>query len=161
MTALARRVSHAVLFLAVVLGVATSPASAAAPAKRLNVVFFLADDLGWADTGCYGGDLHETPNIDRLAREGVRFTDAYAASPVCSPTRASIMTGKSPAKLHITIWREDALVPPRDRKLLPPVTVADLPHSEVRLRGLLHDWREAVHAQVPIANRSHEAPVRK
>ncbi|HUT45641.1 MAG TPA: sulfatase-like hydrolase/transferase, partial [Sedimentisphaerales bacterium] len=54
-----------------------------------NFVFILADDLGWADLGCYGSDLHETPNIDGLARQGMRFTDAYAAAPVCSPTRAS------------------------------------------------------------------------
>ena len=67
-----------------------------------NVVFILADDLGWSQVGCYGNDFYETPNIDRLAREGKRFTDAYAACPVCSPTRASIMTGKYPARLHLT-----------------------------------------------------------
>src|SRR5947207_482231 len=83
-----------------------------------NIVFILADDLGWSDVGCYGGDLVETPNIDKLAAEGVRFTDAYAASPVCSPTRASILTGKHPARLHLTIWREGALNPPKNRKLI-------------------------------------------
>ena len=60
--------------------------------RRPNIIFILADDLGWADIGCYGADLHETPNLDRLASQGVRFTDAYAAAPVCSPTRASILT---------------------------------------------------------------------
>ncbi|UCG49767.1 MAG: sulfatase, partial [Phycisphaerales bacterium] len=60
------------------------------------------DDLGWMDTGCYGSTYFETPNIDRLASEGMRFTDAYAANPLCSPTRASIMTGKYPARLGIT-----------------------------------------------------------
>ena len=70
--------------------------------KPLNFVFILADDLGWTDLACYGSDLNETPNLDRLAKEGVRFTDAYAACPVCSPTRASIMTGKYPARLKIT-----------------------------------------------------------
>ena len=69
-----------------------------------NFVFFLIDDLGWVDTGVYGSTFYETPNIDRLASEGMRFTDAYAASPVCSPTRASIMTGKHPARLNITDW---------------------------------------------------------
>ncbi|MDA1275602.1 MAG: sulfatase [Verrucomicrobia bacterium] len=69
-----------------------------------NIVFFLVDDLGWADVGCYGSQFHETPNIDRLAKEGVRFTDAYAACHVCSPTRASILTGKYPARLHLTDW---------------------------------------------------------
>ena len=67
-----------------------------------NFVFILIDDMGWPDTGCYGNTFHETPNIDRLASQGMRFTDAYAACPVCSPTRASIMTGKYPARLGIT-----------------------------------------------------------
>src|SRR5688500_2972278 len=61
--------------------------------ERPNFVFILADDLGWADLGCYGSKYHETPNLDRLAGEGMRFTDAYAACPVCSPTRASLLTG--------------------------------------------------------------------
>ncbi len=69
-----------------------------------NIVFILADDLGWADVGCNGSKYYETPNIDRLARQGMRFTDAYAACPVCSPTRASILTGKWPARLHLTDW---------------------------------------------------------
>lgn len=72
--------------------------------KKLNFVFILIDDLGWVDTGCYGSDFYETPNIDRLAGEGMQFTDAYAASPVCSPTRASILTGKYPARLNLTDW---------------------------------------------------------
>ena len=67
-----------------------------------NIVLILADDLGWADLGCYGSTFHRTPNLDRLAKEGVRFTDAYAACTVCSPTRAALMTGKSPAQLHLT-----------------------------------------------------------
>jgi len=69
---------------------------------RLNVVFILADDLGWSQIGCYGSRFYQTPHIDRLAAQGMRFTDAYAACPVCSPTRASIMTGKYPARLHLT-----------------------------------------------------------
>ena len=59
-----------------------------------NFLFILADDMGWSQLGCYGSNYYETPNIDRLADQGMRFTDAYAACPVCSPTRASIMTGK-------------------------------------------------------------------
>jgi arylsulfatase A-like enzyme len=77
-------------------------AFAAPAAERLNVVFFLIDDLGWTDLGCYGSDYYETPNVDRLAKEGMLFTDAYAASCVCSPTRVSILTGKYPGRLHIT-----------------------------------------------------------
>lgn len=67
-----------------------------------NFVFILADDLGYSQLGCYGSDYYQTPNIDKLANEGMRFTNAYAACPVCSPTRASIMTGKYPARLHLT-----------------------------------------------------------
>jgi arylsulfatase A-like enzyme len=70
--------------------------------KRPNFVFFLIDDLGWKDLGCFGSPFYETPNIDRLAAQGMRFTNAYAACPVCSPTRASIMTGKYPARLRLT-----------------------------------------------------------
>lgn len=104
-----------------------------------NFVFLLADDLGWADLGCFGGDLHKTPNLDRLARESVRFTDAYAAAPVCTPTRASIMTGKTPAQLHMTIWREASGNPPQKRKVIPPVTVGDLQHEELTLAEVLHE----------------------
>jgi arylsulfatase A-like enzyme len=72
--------------------------------RRPNIVLILIDDMGWADSGCYGSQYYETPNIDRLAAQGMRFTEAYAACPVCSPTRASIMTGKYPARLHLTDW---------------------------------------------------------
>lgn len=67
-----------------------------------NIVFILADDLGWKDLGCYGNPFNETPNLDTLAKNGTRFTQAYAACPVSSPTRASIMTGKHPARLQLT-----------------------------------------------------------
>ncbi len=73
-------------------------------AQPLNVLFILVDDLGWRDLGCYGSSFYETPNIDSLAATGVRFTEAYAASPVCSPTRASILTGKYPSRLAITTY---------------------------------------------------------
>jgi len=77
-------------------------ADATKPAGTPNVVFILADDLGWRDVGCFGSTFYETPNIDRLATRGVRFTQAYAASPLCSPTRASILTGQYPARIGIT-----------------------------------------------------------
>ncbi len=76
---------------------------------KMNVVFILVDDWGWADAGVQGSDFFETPNIDRLAREGMRFTQAYAAAAICSPTRAAILTGKSPARLDMTIWHEGAV----------------------------------------------------
>jgi arylsulfatase A-like enzyme len=78
-----------------------SPGSAA-PSGRPNIVFILIDDLGWADVGCYGSTFYETPRLDRLAAEGALFTDAYAASPVCSPTRASLLTGKYPPTVGVT-----------------------------------------------------------
>ncbi len=72
--------------------------------QKPNVLFILVDDLGWSDVGCYGSRFYNTPNIDKLASEGVKFTQAYAACSVCSPTRASIITGKYPARLHLTDW---------------------------------------------------------
>src|SRR3954466_13143221 len=68
----------------------------------LNFVLILMDDLGWADVGCYGSKFYETLNIDRMAAKGVRFTNGYAACPVCSPSRAAIMTGKFPARVGVT-----------------------------------------------------------
>lgn len=67
-----------------------------------NIVFFFIDDLGWMDLGCYGSSFYETPNLDRLAAGGLRFTDAYASCPVCSPTRASVLSGKYPARVGVT-----------------------------------------------------------
>jgi arylsulfatase A-like enzyme len=105
---------------------------------RPNVVFLLADDLGWSDTAVYGGDLVETPNLARLAKTGVRFTNAYSAAPVCSPTRASFLTGKYPARLHMTTWYEAAQQPPLNKKLIPPTAVADLPLTETTVAEVLH-----------------------
>jgi len=93
-----------------------------------NFVFILADDLGWADLGCYGNTFIDTPHIDALAAQGMRFTDAYSAAAVCSPTRASIMTGQYPARTGIYDfipghWRPYAkLIPPPNRLALPPET---------------------------------------
>ena len=70
--------------------------------QPLNIVFLLVDDLGWTDFGCFGSDLYKTPNIDRLAARGLRFTNGYAACTVCSPTRAAAMTGMYPGRLHVT-----------------------------------------------------------
>ena len=119
--------------------VALSLGSAGA-AERPNVLFILVDDLGWADIGCYGADLHETPHIDKLAGEGTRFTQAYAASPVCSPTRASILTGKSPARLHMTIWLEGAKSAPNlKRPWIEAKPRHNLPHEEFTIAEALHD----------------------
>ncbi|MDH3651218.1 MAG: sulfatase [Saprospiraceae bacterium] len=105
-----------------------------------NIIFITVDDLGWADLGCYGADLHETPNIDTLARTSTLFTNSYAAAPVCSPTRASIMTGKTPANLQLTIWIEAAGHERKartDQKLITPQTIENLPLEEITLAELL------------------------
>jgi arylsulfatase A-like enzyme len=106
----------------------------AAPAAP-NFVFLLVDDLGWADLGCYGSSYHKTPHIDALAASGVRFTDAYAACPVCSPTRASILSGKYPARVGITDW-----IPgddPKQRPLVGPADLHALPPAEVTFAEVL------------------------
>jgi len=72
--------------------------------KKPNILFILADDYGYHDLSCMGSEFYETPNIDRIAREGMSFTDGYATCQVCSPSRASIMTGKFPARHGITDW---------------------------------------------------------
>lgn len=104
-------------------------------APKPNFVFLLVDDLGWSDLPAYGNRFHETPAIDRLAREGMRFTDAYAACPVCSPTRASILTGRYPATLNLTDfipghWRPWA-------KLVVPEFNGQLPLEEVTIAEAL------------------------
>lgn len=113
-------------------------ATAATPPQRPNIVLILADDLGWVDLGCYGADLHETPSIDRLAADSVRFTNAYAM-PVCSPTRAALMTGRHAARVHMTIWSEGSLQGPQNRKLLQADSLHSLPHTETTLAKHLQD----------------------
>lgn len=111
--------THLVAFLFVPLAMLPAVETSDA-AARPNIIFILADDLGWRDVGCFGGTSFETPNIDRLAAQGVRLTNAYAASPICSPTRASILTGLHPARLGITGasgHREEVVL---DKKLAEP-----------------------------------------
>ncbi|WP_220377759.1 MULTISPECIES: sulfatase [unclassified Arenibacter] len=72
--------------------------------RKPNIIFILADDLGWRDLGFMGSEFYETPNLDKLASESMVFTNAYAASPICSPSRAAILSGKHPARLHLTDW---------------------------------------------------------
>lgn len=130
-------VSALALALAPVASAADSEPGADAGGRQPNVLILLVDDLGWMDLGCYGSDLHETPNLDRLADEGVRFTDAYAACTVCSPSRAALLTGKYPARLNLTDWIEGHSAPN------PPLRIPDwtrsLPHEEVTLAEALHD----------------------
>lgn len=89
---------------AAILSLLTAQGLVCAAEGKPNIVFLLVDDLGWADFGCYGAEFNETPHIDKLAAEGVRFTNAYAACTVCSPSRAAILSGRYPARLHLTDW---------------------------------------------------------
>ena len=101
-------------------------------ASRINFVFILADDLGWKDLSCYGNPYFATPNIDRLAVQGARFTNAYAACPVCSPTRASILTGKYPVRTGVTDW-----IPGRPSHekgpIITPRTATELRRAEITI----------------------------
>jgi arylsulfatase A-like enzyme len=120
--------------MAIRAGRATAEAAASAQ-KKLNVVFFLIDDMGWMDLSCQGSRFYETPHIDRLASQGMRFTNAYAACPVCSPTRASIVTGKYPARLHVTDWIPGHVRP--NAKLRIPDWTQYLPLEEVTIAEAL------------------------
>ena len=117
--------------------------------SRPNIVLILADDLGINDLACYGLKDHRTPNLDRLASQGMRFTCAYAAQPVCSPTRAAIMTGKCPARLNLTNFlygRPDApsqrLLQPRIEGQLPleEVTIAEVMKGAGYATGMFGKW---------------------
>ena len=128
---------------------ALGQAAAIAPTgKPLNILLILADDLGYHDLGCYGSTLVETPAIDRLAKEGLRFTNAYAACPVCSPTRASILTGKYPARLHLTDFipgkeaaDEKLLIPDWTKRLVPEeVTLAEVLKAAGYRTGIIGKW---------------------
>jgi arylsulfatase A len=118
-------------------------------ASQPNIVLILADDLGINDLGCYGRNDHRTPNLDRLASQGMRFTCAYTAQPICSPSRVAIMTGKCPARLNLTNYlpgRPDApsqrLLQPRFEGQLPleEVTIAELLKQAGYATGLFGKW---------------------
>src|SRR5687768_17180666 len=96
-----------------------------------NVILILIDDLGWTDLGCQGSKFYETPHIDSLAAGGMRFTQGYSACTVCSPTRAAVMTGKYPARLHITDWIAGHKRP--FAKLSVPDWTMHLPHEETTI----------------------------
>lgn len=111
-----------------------------AVAEKPNVVFFLADDLGQRDLGCYGSTFYETPNVDRLAREGALFTNAYAACPVCSPSRAALQTGRWPQRTGITDYIGAVSKPQQWKRntILFPASYSDrLAHEEVTLGEMM------------------------
>ncbi len=112
-------------------------AACATAADRPNFVVFLIDDLGATDLGCYGSTFYETPNLDRLAQDGMKFRTAYSACTVCSPTRAAMLTGKYPARLHLTDW-----IPGHGRRkarLAIPDWKKELPASEPTIASILRD----------------------
>jgi len=113
-----------------------TPAQAAESVRKPNVVLIVADDLGGRDLGCYGSTFHKTPNLDKLAKDGARFTDFYAACPVCSPTRASILTGRYPQRMNLTDWLPGRPDRP-DQKLKRPVITQQLPLEEVTIAEVL------------------------
>ena len=105
---------------------------------RPNVILVLVDDMGWKDLSCQGSDFYQTPHVDRLAASGMRFTSGYAACPVCSPTRAAMLTGQYPARLHLTDW----------------IAGHERPHAKLRIP----DWTKRLPLeQVTIAERLKEA----
>ncbi|MBI5821934.1 MAG: sulfatase [Verrucomicrobia bacterium] len=136
------------LFLLVLSAALASGALAASP-RQPNIVFILADDLGWRDTSLYGSKFYQTPNIERLAARGMMFTQAYAASPLCSPTRSSIMTGLWPARIGITTPAchvqeevfEEKLIPkgPRGSRALQAISVTRLKQEYFTLAEALKE----------------------
>jgi arylsulfatase A-like enzyme len=117
---------------ATVLCSSASAAEPAQPRRPPNVVWIVIDDMGWADLGCYGSKFHQSPRIDQLAQEGLRFTEAYASCPVCSPTRAALMTGRWPARLNITDWLPGRGDQPAQRLARPKIDM-QLPLAEVTI----------------------------
>jgi uncharacterized sulfatase len=106
-----------------------------------NILFILVDDLGWSELGCYGDDFFETPNVDQLAAEGMRFTDAYAPAPICSASRASFLTGRTPARtgLEFVVKRKQDKPALANTRLLQPPFTLDMPLEEVTIAEILKD----------------------
>lgn len=129
--------------------------------SRPNVLLIMADDLGWKDLHCYGNEQLDTPNLDRLATQGLLFTDAYSASPVCTPTRAALMTGESPARLNIT--NHAGGHPPNFRKpgtdLITPIWLRHLPLERVTLAEQLKEagYNTAFVGKWHLSHRSKES----
>ena len=125
------------IFLSVVVSLLASAEAMAEQLRRPNIIFVLADDLGWSELGCYGNEFHETPNLDRLAKQGMRFTNAYAAAPVCSPYRAALLTGQHPARLGILDYLR-----PNSSNALPTshVTLPEILKGNGYTTGMIGKW---------------------
>ena len=130
--------------------------------KPFNIVLIVADDLGWSDLSCYGNRFIETPFLDAMAREGMRFTNAYAAAPLCSPSRASIITGHNPARINMTEHLHGYAPPPPSQKLAPPRIITGLPGELTTIAeavkkanyatGHFGKWHLGLGASAPAAN---------
>ncbi|TYL49757.1 sulfatase-like hydrolase/transferase [Nocardioides sp. BGMRC 2183] len=116
------------------------PARSGAASTPPNVIFISIDDLAWKELGCYGNTFNETPHIDRLAQEGVRFTDAYSAASICSPTRASLMTGRYPANVGITDYLREQPAPSRNYLSTEFATIPSVLREHGYVSGLVGKW---------------------
>ena len=136
-----RRAVFCVLSLAVIsfaIEATAAPQSAIAGAKKPNIIFILADDLGYGDVGCYGQKRIKTPNIDRMAAEGLRFTSAYAGAPVCAPSRCVLMTGLHQG--HARVRGNTPAADPGAALLASDVTVARVLKDAGYTTGLIGKW---------------------
>ena len=115
-----------------------------------NIIFIMVDDMGWAELGCYGNTFNETPNLNKLAEQGMRFTDAYAAAPICSPTRASVLTGQYPARIGITDF-----LPSNAEKYLDPkkyITLNEALSASGYHTGMIGKWHLDDHYKAPLGS---------
>ena len=149
----------------IVLAACSSDSRVSLKGSRPNIVFILADDMGWADLPAYGNRFNEAPELSKMAREGIRFTDAYAACPVCSPTRASIMSGQYPARVGITDfitghWRpyEEVIVPRNRTQYLPEeiITMGEILKDAGYATGYFGKWHLGWEEQYQPGNQGFE-----
>src|SRR5690606_26815920 len=141
MNRLRRLFSFAFLLTLATLNISSAPTASAADAKRPNIIFILADDLGYTDVACYGSKYYETPNIDRMAAEGVRFTDGYTCGPNCQPTRAALHSGQYGPRTGVyTVGNIDRFNW-RQCSLRPVDNVTDLPLDKATLADSLKKAR--------------------
>jgi arylsulfatase A len=134
-----RQHRYLMMCLLTLMGFVLTANTRGAQTDKTNVVLILIDDMGWKDVGCYGSDYYQTHHIDRLASQGMRFTDGYAACNVCSPTRGAILTGKYPARLLLTQWLPSGRWSATENKLREGRYLANLPLEEVTIAEAMRE----------------------